>query len=367
MTYVKVPPEIRVLRAIPRNLMPAGVFAVLSGGLAAVSFFKDPDLSGLGRIGYLPGDVSDLKVAIMFAIIATVGGGVLSLLGRGLGAPIAAGGAALFMAIASALIGFEVNVNGVFDGVDAKLYLAAGIVGAVAVILGLSGLVGRASKGIGAIVAVLAFVPPVCNAILVHLDDTRPASAVGIVIGDLLIATVIAVGALTGAYGMFASLVAAGVQLPTWVFRFSDIDDREWAALVGLIALIAIIIIGLALMAVAADKAAAVPVPRETVVVQQDQWPADQVAVAAVIAPVVAPATATPARTGPVVPALAPPAAPVAPQEISARWARDPFGRYQVRYWNGKRWTDHVSTNGVTAIDPIETDVVELPDSVKPA
>ena len=32
-------------------------------------------------------------------------------------------------------------------------------------------------------------------------------------------------------------------------------------------------------------------------------------------------------------------------------WYPDPFGRFQVRYWDGEAWTANVSTNGVTAID----------------
>ena len=32
-------------------------------------------------------------------------------------------------------------------------------------------------------------------------------------------------------------------------------------------------------------------------------------------------------------------------------WYPDPFGRYQVRYWDGNAWTANVSTNGATAID----------------
>lgn len=32
-------------------------------------------------------------------------------------------------------------------------------------------------------------------------------------------------------------------------------------------------------------------------------------------------------------------------------WYPDPFGRFQVRYWNGEAWTANVSTNGATAID----------------
>src|SRR4051812_37225444 len=98
-----------MLREFPRNLMPSGMFAVLCGGLAAISFFKDPDLKGLERISFLPGDIEDLKVAIVFAIIATIGGGILCLIGRGLGAPIAAGGAALLMAVAPAVVGVPIG------------------------------------------------------------------------------------------------------------------------------------------------------------------------------------------------------------------------------------------------------------------
>jgi hypothetical protein len=35
-----------------------------------------------------------------------------------------------------------------------------------------------------------------------------------------------------------------------------------------------------------------------------------------------------------------------------ARWVSDPFGRHEVRYWNGKRWTEHVADKGVQATDP---------------
>ncbi len=32
-------------------------------------------------------------------------------------------------------------------------------------------------------------------------------------------------------------------------------------------------------------------------------------------------------------------------------WYPDPFGRFQVRYWDGEAWTANVSTNGATAVD----------------
>lgn len=34
-------------------------------------------------------------------------------------------------------------------------------------------------------------------------------------------------------------------------------------------------------------------------------------------------------------------------------WAPDPWGRYQHRYWDGARWTDHVATYGQPTIDPV--------------
>lgn len=35
----------------------------------------------------------------------------------------------------------------------------------------------------------------------------------------------------------------------------------------------------------------------------------------------------------------------------AAQWAADPYRRYELRYFDGVRWTDHVSTNGSTSID----------------
>jgi uncharacterized Tic20 family protein len=32
-------------------------------------------------------------------------------------------------------------------------------------------------------------------------------------------------------------------------------------------------------------------------------------------------------------------------------WYPDPFGRYEVRYWDGNAWTANVSTGGVSAVD----------------
>jgi hypothetical protein len=43
-------------------------------------------------------------------------------------------------------------------------------------------------------------------------------------------------------------------------------------------------------------------------------------------------------------------------------WYPDPNGAYQHRYWDGQVWTEHVSTDGVTALAP----VVPVPTAVVP-
>ncbi len=60
-----------------------------------------------------------------------------------------------------------------------------------------------------------------------------------------------------------------------------------------------------------------------------------------------APAGAAPAAA-PVerAPVQTPPAA-----ASGGEWRRDPYGRYEQRFWNGTAWTDHVSTGGRQATD----------------
>jgi len=41
------------------------------------------------------------------------------------------------------------------------------------------------------------------------------------------------------------------------------------------------------------------------------------------------------------------------PSDVPAGWHPDPQGRHELRYWDGAKWTDHVSDSGVTATDPV--------------
>jgi putative membrane protein len=44
--------------------------------------------------------------------------------------------------------------------------------------------------------------------------------------------------------------------------------------------------------------------------------------------------------------------APAGLDAVPPGWYRDPSGRHELRYWSEGRWSEHVSTNGVTSVDP---------------
>ena len=77
-------------------------------------------------------------------------------------------------------------------------------------------------------------------------------------------------------------------------------------------------------------------------------------AAAAPVAAVAAPAAVTPIESAqPVVAAAAAPSnATVAITHTPAGWYPDPSGRYEMRYWDGLAWTEHVSRQGQQFTDP---------------
>ena len=46
-----------------------------------------------------------------------------------------------------------------------------------------------------------------------------------------------------------------------------------------------------------------------------------------------------------------------------ANWYPDPTTRHQLRYWDGANWTEHVSDNGVSAVDPLQPKGLDRVDS----
>lgn len=43
---------------------------------------------------------------------------------------------------------------------------------------------------------------------------------------------------------------------------------------------------------------------------------------------------------------------PQANVNVPAAWYADPSGRFELRYWNGKEWTEHVARAGQQFTDP---------------
>jgi hypothetical protein len=71
----------------------------------------------------------------------------------------------------------------------------------------------------------------------------------------------------------------------------------------------------------------------------------------------VSPAGTTSTWTSPTTEAKAAPEPATTPVEAAAAapsWYPDPTGRYEQRYWDGTRWTDHVSTGGQSTVDAVD-------------
>lgn len=110
-----------------------------------------------------------------------------------------------------------------------------------------------------------------------------------------------------------------------------------------------------------ASSAAAAPaavVVTPAVVVAPEPAPAAEPAGWAVAPEAAAPAAAavvTPTyepAAQPVVQPAAQPAAQAATPAVPAGWYADPAGRFELRYWDGGTWTEHVSRAGQQYTDP---------------
>jgi len=42
-------------------------------------------------------------------------------------------------------------------------------------------------------------------------------------------------------------------------------------------------------------------------------------------------------------------------------WQPDPTGHHQLRWWDGNQWTEHVSTNGASGINPVQPTTAQFP------
>ncbi len=336
----------------------AGILAVASGSLAAVPFVKNFDLAD-----------TNAKISFIISITAAVVGGVLTIVRIAIGPPLAAGGVAWFVGAGIPLAVSRIDFPAAFTTADSKFVLAAAGTGLVAFGVCASLFLGKATSSLGGVIAVLALVSVGCTAAIIHVEDNHGWSAVGVLGGGFVVAIMIIIGGLKGRWGAIAALVSAGVQVPGWLDLAIDNDDRRAASIAGLVAVIGIVILATIAIVLAATTSADVGYgkgPQHAVVssvvnpmVQPHAIPVGglQPRVGAALLPVNVAAVASaagpppPGHSGAEMGVDAGAVATIA--EVRPQWATDPYSRYQVRYFDGTRWTEHVSTNGVTALDPV--------------
>jgi len=64
------------------------------------------------------------------------------------------------------------------------------------------------------------------------------------------------------------------------------------------------------------------------------------------------PVATAPAAPAPAAAAPAAPASQTSANQTPAGWYADPSGRYELRYWDGSAWTEHVARSGQQYTDP---------------
>lgn len=159
--------------------------------------------------------------------------------------------------------------------------------------------------------------------------------------------------------GLLGSLYSLAVLLPSLavgVRRLHDTGRSGWWMFIALVPLVGGIIL-LVFMAAEGtpgpnefgpDPKAAGVAPQYTqaynAAVPPVRVPVPPVAYAPTPAATVAPAAYEPTPATPAVSATS---------AVPAGWHVDPSGRHQHRYWDGAKWTEHVSDNGVTGIDAV--------------
>lgn len=356
----------RVPMRLPRGVkkpgieIAAGILAVASGSLAAVPFVKNFDVTD-----------TNAKISLIISIAAAVVGGVLTIVRIAFGPPLAAGGVAWFVGAGIPLAVSRIDFPEAFSSADSRFLLAAAATGLAAFGVCASLFLGKPTSSLGGVILVLALVSVGCTAALIHVEDNHGWQAAGVLGGGLVVAIMIIIGGLKGRWGSIAALVAAGVQVPGWLDLAIDNDDRRAASIAGLVAVIGIVILATIAIVVAATTSADAGYGKgpqhalvSTVVhpmVQPHAIPVGglQPRVGAALLPVdvaaVAPRSAAPPPSqgyaGAEVRDDSGTVATIA--KVRPQWATDPYGRYQVRYFDGTVWTEHVSTDGVTALDPV--------------
>ena len=98
-----------------------------------------------------------------------------------------------------------------------------------------------------------------------------------------------------------------------------------------------------------ARRAAVTAQVANTVATPAASTPATSAATSATWSSTASTSASTPVVTSPVNTSVS---SSVGDAAAPANWYPDPAGRFELRYWNGSAWTEHVSRNGQQSIDP---------------
>ena len=461
------PPSVGPPQNTPGVLVVVGLAGITAAIGAAASGFL-VELGQNGVIEYAWGDT------LRFAAVFAFAGGMLAMFQHELGIPVVIGALATIVAVVgSVLAGLHFKTAPILDPFPGRglLFIGAGFVGLLGLIVGLVGLRGSGPAAFGIPVALLALVSLAATAGVLRLDSVHHAQQLRPFAGYAFIALVCIVCSFAGRFGMLAAVVAASTIMSTFIdsIEFGAVD-RRWVAVIDVVALSAIAAIGVGAVAVVWRRTQAngsgwgnhpalepssyptSPVPLTSVTsMQYAQAPAPafgaspyaavadvfiqpatyqpptyqpptyqtpdphgptallQTGFSASVEPAVSaptihlprlqpfaqpdmaerlavvpaavqsvPLEPVPVAVEPVVvePVAVEPVPAVEPASVFARisdaglevdpvslptsavstigqWASDPYGRHELRYWDGRQWTEQVQTAGKNAIDPV--------------
>jgi Protein of unknown function (DUF2510) len=272
---------------------------------------------------------STMQFAFVFALI----GSVLALASVEFGPPMVVGASSVIVAVVGTTMISELNAADALDEypVRALLFYAGGIAGAVAIAAGFASLRGTPERVLGAGIAVLAALSLVGVVVLARLDQDLTARQLRPLVGFTVISAIAAVGGFVGRYGALIAATSSSILIPLFISFLDRITFREWAIQLSLSANIGALVLALVAAIVATRR---VPASRPLAPLT---YPTDHIVI-----------TSTVPEPEPTAPG-----GPSSPVSSVSQWAPDPYGRHQLRYWNGSRWTDHVSSNGISSLDPI--------------